>query len=260
MDLAFFMGRAVLICKLCLRPTAALVRCHIYPRSRSREIAGVGPLVSLARRNESTQVGRADGGLYDRGIVCGQCEKSFKSADDYAIEFRRKALFLTGPCDFPLKQLAFPSFQADAALLHAFAVTTLVRASLSDRWEHEHTRDRELEAVARRSLLHGVPTIECGREVCFVVTRGELGKIMAAPVLHPLDTYPVYRLQMPNFTAFVAASDNGLMPGFKNIALREGKPVLIWRRRRPMDFELQDVGQRFEAVGDRLDRIMRRSA
>lgn len=227
----------------------------------SREISGDERLlVSLALRHGEVWLGRANKGLFDREIVCSDCEKLFKKADDCAIRFRRAALKLEGPVRFEHGKSCFPTFQADSNLLHKFATNTLLRAQLSSRHESRQINDDEFESEAKDQLLSGSETIHLGRQVALVVTTGALASTMASPVLHPLPDYPVYRLQMPHFEVFIAASKAGLMPGFRQIALSAGDAVTVWRRRRPMDFELDEIRYRFDATGDRTDRMLKRSA
>lgn len=223
----------------------------------SREIAGREKvLVSLAERDGNVHLGWASGGIYDDNIICDSCEKLFKVSDDYAINFRRRAVQLGAPVSFPHSSIKFPSFDADAGLLHRFAITTLLRASFSCRAEHAQVCDSELESEVRPIILQGQDTFLTKRQVAVVVTKSPLAAMMASPVLHPVPGYPVYRLQMPHLALFVSATSAGLMPGFRDIALEQGRPVTVWRRREPMEYELTALRGRFHATWERTDRML----
>ncbi len=244
-------------CKLCGSLETKLARCHIYPRALARIAAGNGPLIGLSDIDGEIRLTRADAGLYDRDIVCQNCERRFKRADDYALAFRRRALKMNPPFELPHKTLAFPSVPANGALLHEFALTTLLRAHLSERREMSQVNHPEVFQEAKDSLSGVNKSIAKGRQVSVVVTRGSLGEMAASPTLHALSDHPLFELRLPNIAFFVAATDAGLPAGFSEIALRHGPNITFWRRKWPLQIELLEVSRRFEAVGARTDRIMR---
>ncbi len=243
------------LCGIC-GEYAQLVRCHVYPRSMTLEAAGPErQLVSLAAHEAGTRVAWARGGLFDDEIVCADCERRFKRADDYAIEFRKATLALSGRCFFELGSIAFPSFTADAALLHKFALTTLLRCHLSTRHEHSQVSIDGLASKLTSAVLADQETISWGPEVCFIVTTGPLGSMAASPAFRDLPDFPLYELRLPNFTMAIAASDRGLMPGFSHIALKKDQKVTVWRRRRPMEIELEGARHMFAETDERTERM-----
>lgn len=244
-------------CKFCEQFVERLIRCHIYPRALARLAAGSGPLLALRDVDGQVQVGRADNGIYDQDIVCGPCENLFARADDYAQKFRRTALSLDASISFPHKVLAFPSFAADASLLHEFAVTTLARACLSSRAEFAAVNEDSLVSDARKSVLDLEASIDSGREVAIVVTRGDLGEVAMSPMLRTVEGQMFFEVRMPSISFFVASCASSLLPAFSQIALKKRERVVVWRRRRPLPVELSGVALRFDAVGSRIDRIMR---
>ncbi|WP_421567333.1 hypothetical protein [Stenotrophomonas sp. PD6] len=198
----------------------------------------------------------ADGGIFDDNLACSACEKRFGPADEYGVKFRRAALSWGMPFDIRHETLAFPTFDANAGLLHSFAMNVLFRASLSDRPEHRRTDCKVIEAEARYALERGISTIHAGRQVAVIVTRGDLGGMVSAPHLKGGE-HPLHLIQLPHLTFLVAASDRGLDPNWSGLTLQLGEQVTFWRRRRPESFELGHAKEMFNLLGDRVDRMFR---
>lgn len=244
------------LCKICDRNTAKLIRCHIYPDALSKEAAGEErKLISMSTTN-GPRASYATAGLFDEHLACLECERLFGPADSYAIMFRRRALALTLPA-VRWRAASLPTFDADPERLHTFAMNTLLRAHFSDRWEVKSVNVPEIAQEALRALQGGPATIHGGREVAIILTRSDLAGFLASP--HPLDFggHPVYAIQLPNMMFYVAVSSAGLGPAFSHMALRPGREVTVWRRRKPVAQELLPARDMFEALGDRVDRMFK---
>lgn len=253
-------------CKICKTDVRKLVRCHIYPQSMTKELAGDdGPLLSMSNRF-GPRMGVAHAGIFDDDLACLACERLFGVGDDYAIKFRRHALNLTIPFKIQrlcpsqaLPTVAMPTFSANPSRLHTFAMHTLFRAHLSSRWEHDQINEAFIENEVRASLASGAATIEQGRQVCIIITRGEIGGYLTAPHFLPHPEFPKYVLQMPNMTIYIDAGSRGLGPGFELLALRPGTEVSVWRRRNPVPAELRWPAELIAELGNRPDRFFGRS-
>lgn len=199
------------ICKLCLADVPKLVRCHIYPRSMSRAMAADDVLVQVAN-DPRPRAGFANGGMYDENIVCDECERRFKPADDCAIDFRLAVLTLRPPITFPYPQdgAKIPAFRASPELLHTFAMQTWLRAHLSERSEHSQVSNDVIAAETTDCLLSGTSTLTTGRQVAYAFDRSDLGALMIAPMHYADFIPPMYELVMPNMVVFIAASVGGL--------------------------------------------------
>lgn len=240
-------------CKVCQQEVPKLIRCHIYPNSMTREIASAG-LVAMSTIN-GPRAAYAHAGLFDDNLACLACETRFGPADDYAIRFRRAVLSWGMPFDIRHGTLRLPTFQADAGLLHTFAINVLFRSHLSDRPEHRKINSEVIDAEAREALRTGHSTIENGRQVAIIVTTGDLGGMTSSPHIKFNGDHPLYLIQMPHISFMVAASDAQLNPEWHGLILKPGQPVTIWRRRRPELFELENAKKALSMVGDRVDRM-----
>ena len=244
------------LCKICNRNAAKLIRCHIYPDALSKEAAGdERKLVSMSTTH-GPRASFATAGLFDEHLACLECERLFGPADNYAIMFRRQALALALPT-VRWRAASLPTFDADPERLHSFAMNTLLRAHFSDRWEVKSVEVPEMAGEALVALQGGRATIYGGREVAIILTRSDLAGFLATP--YPLDFggHPVYVIQLPNMMFYVAVSSAGLGPAFSHMALRPGREVTVWRRRKPVPQELFPARDMFEALGDRIDRMFK---
>lgn len=240
------------LCKVCLRDVPKLIRCHIYPKSMTREVSGDG-MVAMSTV-QGARASYANGGIFDDNLACDACERLFGPADDYAVRFRRAALSWGMPFEFRHGVCALPVFRADAGLLHSFAMNVLFRVSLSDRPEHRRTNSSGINDEARHALHAGTSTIHSGRQIAVIVTKGDLGGLITLPHVKPGE-YPLHLIQLPHLTFLVAATERGLDPNWGAITLQHGQAVTVWRRRRPERFELVPAKEMFDALGDRVDRM-----
>jgi hypothetical protein len=214
----------------------------------------------MAIRNGTPWVSHAGNGMFDPEISCGDCELRFHWADDYAIGFWRRVLQLEGEFRFPNTAYGamLPIFRADGARLHAFAMSTLYRAYLSDRWEYDQVVNRSIADLVRPTLFGQGRTIDSGPAVAFIFTRGELGGLAMAPWLMEEGSHPAYLMQMPHLSVYVAASKNGLPSGIDAIRLNDSGMVQVYRRRRPERFELDRAGDVLRLTSERVWRVMGR--
>lgn len=239
-------------CKLCESSVPKLVRCHVYPAAMTREIAGGVPLVALHNTGH-TSITRD--GLFDREIVCGACEDRFGVSDDYAIDFRRGVLNLSIPFRLQYHTTRLPTFRSDPERLHLFAMQTLLRSCLSERSEHSGVNDPLIEAEVKSVLLGQRSSLSSGRQVAYVFARDDLGSYLATPLLREVPGHPLYELKMPHMVIWIAASESGLPRELSALALVPGDEVTVWRRKRPLDIELDNFRDLYTQQFARVDRI-----
>lgn len=239
-------------CGLCGDYVAKLAKSHIIPDSMTKELAGGEPLLALRK----THVHNVRGGVYDR-IVCGACEASFHSADDYAIAFRRQVIRGTGVQKaVPDTKLALRVHRGDPMLLHRFALQTLLRANLSQRPEHANVRLGKdwmplVEAVRR----HGTESLATWPASVRYI-GDPLGAVFMAPETQLSgEGVPVHVLTFPHMTIMVTAPSTGPIPAFLPTSLRPGTSIVVWHARKwaPREFGL--LASAVEQHGAAIDRL-----
>lgn len=118
-----------MICKGC-NQNKKLVRAHIIPESFFRDLRGDENTLKLISNVKGEHTKKAPIGIYDKEILCRECEDKFQNLDDYAaktligntkIEVLKKHNSLAG--------YKIPNIDYD--LLKLFIISLLWRASIS---------------------------------------------------------------------------------------------------------------------------------
>lgn len=108
-----------------------LVKAHIIPEAFFRDIRGDASTLYFVMNEPSAHPKRAPIGLYDKQILCGQCEKAFQNVDDYA------AALLIRERDSAFERRShngrtiYVAEQFDYHRMKLFIVSVLWRASVS---------------------------------------------------------------------------------------------------------------------------------
>ena len=120
-------------CKSCGQ-ARKLVKAHAIPEAFFRELNndGMAPIVITNRPGEFSK--RAPIGIYDKTILCSDCEGLFGTIDSYAIDVLLKRFSdLFNPYPAIGKPIAHLSTQADKFRILQFLVAVLWRASVSSQ-------------------------------------------------------------------------------------------------------------------------------
>lgn len=245
-------------CKLCGSSGVKLVRCHLYPKSISRELAGRdNRLVALSNNADGPRTAYAHGGIYDDAIVCDECERRFKAPDDYGIDFRKRVISLAPPFRIGLHGRQFPIFAARPALLHSFAMQTWLRCYLSDRTFDQSMRNQEVFSQVRKCVLDGRSTLSTGYEVAFMFDISTLASVLLNPMLHADPEHPVYEFHLANMVILISGSNRGLPTPFTPIVLAEGDEVTVLRSKKKLNAGRIDyLVETFVANRESVERMM----
>jgi hypothetical protein len=138
-------------CRLCDQERE-LVRAHAIPESFFRVLRSEGEIPLLVSNAKDPFPKRAPIGVYDNGILCGECERKFGHVDNYASEIlinRFEELFK------PVvhgDRIALQAEGVDQELLLRFLVATLWRASVATHQFYRRVRLGKYEIEARRAI------------------------------------------------------------------------------------------------------------
>jgi hypothetical protein len=73
------------LCRMCSNDRK-LIRAHVIPEAFFRVQRADGEPTFLITNTVGQYPKRAPIGVYDEGILCGDCENSFQAIDDYGIK------------------------------------------------------------------------------------------------------------------------------------------------------------------------------
>ena len=119
------------VCKSCGNKRK-LIKAHAIPEAFFREINddGVAPLLISGRLGVFPK--RSPIGIYDKTILCSECEGLFDAIDSYAIDvLLRRFNTLFNPYPAVGKPVAFLSEDTNSSRILQFLVAVLWRASVS---------------------------------------------------------------------------------------------------------------------------------
>ncbi|TIH17177.1 hypothetical protein D0S45_08435 [Marinifilum sp. JC120] len=119
-----------MICKFC-QNDRKLVKSHIIPKSLYKPLFSGGEVPEIITNKRDEHKRRSPKGVYDKTIVCSECERKFDKYDNYASSFfleekyeKKEFSNVTG-----LQALQIDNF--NYGLLKLFGLSLLWRASVS---------------------------------------------------------------------------------------------------------------------------------
>lgn len=138
-------------CRLCDQERE-LVKAHAIPESFFRVLRSEGEVPVLVSNTKQPFPKRAPIGVYDKRILCDECERRFSHVDGYASEIlinRFEELFK------PVvhgERVGLQAEGVDQELLLRFLVATLWRAAVSTHPFYRHVRLGKYEIEARGAI------------------------------------------------------------------------------------------------------------
>lgn len=139
-----------MICKGC-NQDKKLVRTHIIPESFFRELRAEEGTLKLVTNTKGEYTKRAPIGIYDKEILCKECEDLFQEVDDYAAKIllnsdNHEELFNEGRlAGYRIKDI-------DYNLLKRFVISLLWRASISNQNFFRKVHLGPMEARAKKLI------------------------------------------------------------------------------------------------------------
>lgn len=200
-----------MICRGCNKEKN-LVKAHIIPESFFRDLRGDEATLHLVSNTEGVHTKKAPIGVYDKEILCEDCEKRFQDADDYAA----KVLLDSSALEELKKEgsiIGYVVRSVDYELLKRFVISVLWRASISNQNFYSKVSLGELEEQAKGLIWSGSSGEE--DDFSFVLAKfedtGTISKAMLDPHQEEWEGKKYYRFYMGGFVLCVKA-DSGETP------------------------------------------------
>lgn len=245
------------ICKLCSREVERLTDCHLYPRALTRELAGSVNRVYSASIRDGARTSWANGGIHDRTIVCSECEAKFAASDQYFLEFRRQVLDGQSTYQTPYGTARLRKYETDTQKLYAFAVTTLLRWSLSNLANLARVDLESNGAVISQAVLTDTLFIQGGPQVSFHFFTSDLAIFMLDPYRVVFGSDEAWVITLPNVEIYIAK--NKLLPTWMHPAILEDERfITVWRNRRPHSRVLEMAREIQQPNSAAIERMMGR--
>lgn len=243
-------------CLYCGRERA-LVKAHIIPEAFFRDIRGDASTLYLVNNEPRTYPKRSPIGVYDTQILCGDCEKTFQSVDDYAaallIRDRDTAFVrrsLTGGTVYIAEQF-------DYHCLKLSIVSVLWRASVSTQQYFSRIDLGPRLARAKEMIAAGDPGP--AGEFAVVFSRWVMPEqfpipptLMADPFEMRYDGIRAVRLYLGAFVADVSVEQRSLPHTLDAAILRPFSRLLVPTRNLATSKDLRVLSPALLYHGDRI--------
>jgi hypothetical protein len=213
-------------CKLCGKDKK-LVRAHIIPKSLWKPLFDAEQPPQVHSNSSPFYSKKSPVGVYDTGIVCGECESIFSPWDDYA-----QKLLLADPAEEKYvvkndRKIAYVETNFDYAKLKLFFISLLWKAAISNHYFFSRVNVGSFEPQLRKMILKGDPGDPDTFAILMAKCEDRLGPIVLNP--HPKRWWEVnyYRFYLAGYMAYIKV-DRRPAPNFMGeLALDPEKPLIM---------------------------------
>lgn len=222
-------------CRLCLN-TGKLVKAHVIPEAFFREIRVGDEIPHLISDTPNNFPKRSPIGIYDKEILCSQCEPKFAQVDNYGVQVLLKRLHeLFLPITQANRIAAFEAKNINQDLLLRFLVATLWRASVSTQGFYRRIDLGTLEQLARQTILNAnSPVPKQFSAVLSRWTTDENNSFATKGIMDPfpekIDGVNSYRFYFGEVVAHIKADTHPFPNSLRKLALLEQPTVMLVAR------------------------------
>lgn len=218
-----------MVCRLC-DTEKPLIEAHVVPEGFFRVLRGGSGVPELHTNKPGVYPKRAPIGVYDKSILCRECDNVFSPWEQHAQEvllhdFSNEAAIYDGSTKIGWKITRF-----DYRLLKLFFLSLLWRASVSTHEYYRRVSAGPFEAELRAMIANEDP----GPPETFAVTLSRFDHPAFRGMLDPhperLDGVRYCRFYLSGFVAHIKV-DRRRPPEFlSEFFIRDGVPILVLLR------------------------------
>jgi len=220
-------------CRLC-GEERELVKAHAIPEAFFRVLRSGGETPLLISDAPHPFPRRAPIGVYDTGILCGECERTFDRVDSYAAEVlitRFEELFK--PVRFG-ERIALQAEGIDQELLLRFLVATLWRASVSTHPFYTRVQLGRYEAEAKMAadVAYELPSMFAAVLSAWPVLANDGSVVhgLMDPFAERWDGVNAYRLYLGRVVAYIKVDRRPFRSPLVDLTLRRHDLTFVIQR------------------------------
>jgi len=216
------------LCKMCGKDCGKLVKAHIIPRSfykafnPERKPSAVFLQANLKEiKQRLHQVG-----LYDKEILCENCERLFAPYDTHgyqvlhsAVENKKYYVDIDG------NQCALIIPNSDYKLLKIFILSVLLRASYSKHIFFSKVNLGPHAELIKQIIIRG--EVGDDYDIAFFHYHDAKYKVLHPPFKGKMEGVNVYRLYFPQIMVLIAMDKRPLHGNFQILTIRPNQPHYI---------------------------------
>lgn len=218
-----------MICKLC-EQDRKLIKAHILPKSFYKPLIEDSEPPKVYSSDPEEYPRRSRTGIYDKNILCAECDGKIGVWDDYAHDLlinkaEDKSLFIDGGCGYKLV------LNYDYKKLKMFTVSLLWRASISGQQHFNNVdlgdkKNDRLRNIVSEAALHNKV---CDSEYPFILAKFDDPKFigMLDPLLTSFDNVEYCQFYLTGYVLYIKIDDKDAPENLSANHAADGKPLLI---------------------------------
>lgn len=216
-------------CRLC-ESEKPLIDAHIIPRSIYEEVKGErDSYVFVVKNTKDSHAKRSRTGLYDKEILCKECDNYLGKLDHYGKNFIFNWNMDANPIVTPANEIiGFEIVKFDYEKLKLFFLSILWRASISTLEYFSSIQLAKYENLLRHHIREGDP----GRfdEFPVILTRYkdvDTRLTMSQPIWMRLQQVRYYKLYLVACNAYIKSDHRPAFTSFQALALNPNAPLIV---------------------------------
>ena len=218
-----------MICKFCGNDRK-LIKAHIILEGFFRRLRRGPASLKLISNTAGEYEKDAPVGVYDKGIVCKDCESIWRTWDQYALH-----LLADRPLNSQVRYhegetIAYVVKDFDYDKLKLFFISMLWRASVSTQPFFSKIALGTLEEDARQHVSSADPGGTQDFAVALAKFSDPLAKVMLDPHNEEISGVAYCRFYLADYVAYIKVDQKPCPPPFSDFSLSRTKPLVILSR------------------------------
>lgn len=215
-------------CKGC-NEEKKLVKAHIIPESFFSDLRDGDNPLALLTNTSGIYPKRANKGIYDKNILCRDCEDIFQTVDNYGqkilLHSEQEQLISNGIV------AGFKVDQFDYKLLKLFFLSILWRSSVSTHKFYSKIALGPFEDAVKKLIWNNSPgapdEFSC---ILAKFTDEKIGKIILNPHRDKLDQINYYRFYLSGYILYIKVDKRHSSSFYKPFVINKNDPLIIIAR------------------------------
>ena len=235
-----------MMCKLC-RQNKQLIEAHIIPRSLYKPLQDGSGSPRIGSNKPGFYPKRSPIGVYDKQLICGDCEKFFSPWDDYAQELLLRRLVESNYITSDGEKLAYQVKDVNYRKLKLFFVSLLWRAAASKQEFFTRIQVGPFEEKLKQMILNGDPGDPETFAVCLAKFDDPLGTIMLDPHCERWFGINYCRFYLAGYVTYIKVDKRPPAEFMDDFILAPNRPLLVILRNLRASKEFQLMKQLVKA-------------
>ncbi len=216
-----------MICKGCNKDKK-LIKAHVIPEAFWIGLREGNTPPKLITNRKGVYPKRLQIGVYDKNILCLDCEQKFQRIDDYAQKLLLKEVDKQEKISDKREIAGYKIPNFDYHLLKLFFISILWRASVSKRSFYSRVNIGPFERRAKQIIWEN-STIESEEfsSILAKFTNEDLGLSVFDPIRERIERVNYYRFYFFGYILYIKVDKRPTPDFFKPLVIQEGSPLMI---------------------------------